>query len=310
VQRSSAVSGIRNQPVDAERCRMPRVLVTLALLVLAAAPPAPAATKTVDITRLGFSPNRITIDPGDTVVWTNKDSGQHQVVADQGKFPASSPLQANQAYSYTFTRSGTFGYRDGFNQKERGTVVVRETVAISSAARLVALGRPTTLAGSVSSGASGEKVTVLAQECGKATSTQLATATTTANGAWSVVVKPTMKTVYTARWKTHTSAAVEVSVAPGIVLARLRAGRFSVRLSAAQAFVGKYVVLQRYSAARRRWLTVKTVVLRSQLAAPPAAVTGATFSSRLRRGTRLRVIVPAAQVAPCYAASASNLVRA
>jgi plastocyanin len=289
---------------------MPRLIVALALLTLAAAPQAPAATKSVDITRLGFSPGRITVDPGDTVVWTNKDSGQHQVVADQGKFPASPTLQANQTYSYTFTRSGSFGYRDSFNQKERGTVVVRETVAISGAARLVAFGRSTTLAGSVSSGASGERVTVFAQECGKTTPTQLATTTTAANGAWSVIVKPTMKTVYTARWKTHTSTAVEVSVAPGLVLTRLRARRFSVRLSAAQAFVGKYVVLQRYSAARRRWLTVKSIVLRSQLAPPPAAVTGATFASRLRRGTRLRVIVSAAQVAPCHAASASNVVRA
>jgi plastocyanin len=300
---------MRNRAIDVEKRDMHRMLVALVLLALAAAPQAPAADRTVDITRLGFAPDRITIDPGDTVVWTNKDSAQHQVVADQGRFPASSPLQANQTYSYTFTRSGTFGYRDGFNQKERGTVVVRETVAISGATRLVALGRTSTLTGSVSSGASGERVTVLAQECGKATSTQLATTTTTANGAWSIVVKPTMKTVYTARWKTHTSAAVEVSVAPGVVLARQRAGRFSVRVSAAQAFVGKYVVLQRYSAVRRRWLTVKNVVLRSQLAAPPAAVTGATFASRLRRGTRLRVIVPAAQVGPCYAASASNVVR-
>jgi plastocyanin len=289
---------------------MPRVFVALVFLALLAAPEAPAADRTVGITRIGFSPNRITIDPGDRIVWTNKDSGQHQVVADQGRFPASSALQANQTYSYTFTRSGSFGYRDGFNQKERGTIVVREGIVLSAVARLVAFGRSTTLTGSVSNGASGEKVTVLAQECGKTAATQLATTATTANGAWSFVVKPTMKTVYTARWKTNTSPALEVSVAPGLVLARLRARRFSVRLSAAQVFVGKYVVLQRYSAARRRWLTVKNVVLRSQLAPPPTAVSGATFSSRLRRGTRLRVIVPAAQVAPCYAASASNVVRA
>jgi plastocyanin len=289
---------------------MPRVVIGLALLALLAAPQAPAANRAVDITRIGFTPNRITVDAGDTVVWTNKDSGQHQVVADQGKFPTSPALQANQTYSYTFTRSGSFGYRDAFNQKERGTVVVREGVTLAAPTRLVALGRSTTLTGSVSSGASGERVTVLAQECGKATSTQIGTTTTTANGAWSLLVKPTMKTVYTARWKNNTSAAVEVSVGPGLVLARLRARRFSVRLSAAQAFVGKYVVLQRYSAARRRWLTVKRVVLRSQLAPPPNAVSGATFSSRLGRGTKLRVIVPAAQVAPCYAASASNVVRA
>lgn len=289
---------------------MSRLLIALTLLALAVAPQAPAANRPIDITRIGFTPNRITIDPGDTVVWTNKDSSQHQVVPDQGRFPASPALQANQTYSYTFTRSGSFGYRDGFNQKERGTIVVREGVALAAATRLVGFGRSTTLTGSVSSGASGERVTVLAQECGKATSTQIGTATTTANGAWSLVVKPTIKTVYTARWKNNTSTGVEVSVGPGLALARLRARRFSVRLSAAQVFLGKYVVLQRYSAARRRWLTVKRVVLRSQLAPPPTAVTGATFSSRLKRGTRLRVIVPAAQVAPCYGAAASNVVRA
>jgi plastocyanin len=289
---------------------MPRLLIAFALLALAAAPQALAANRPVDITRIGFTPNRITIDPGDTVVWTNRDSGQHQVVADQGRFPTSPILQANQTYSYTFTRSGSFSYRDAFNRNERGTVVVREGVAISIASRLVGFGRSTTLTGSVSSGASGERVTIFAQDCGKTTATQLATTTTTTNGAWSFTVKPAMKTVYTARWKTNLSAAIEVSVRPGLVLARLRARRFSVRLSAAQAFVGKYVVLQRYSSARRRWLTVKRVVLRTQVAAPPNAVTGATFASRLSRGTRLRMIVPAAQVAPCYAASASNVVRA
>jgi plastocyanin len=289
---------------------MQRILIAIAVLALSAAPEAFAASHNVDITRIGFTPDRVTINAGDTVVWTNKDSAPHQVVADQGRFPASAILQANQTYSYTFTRSGSFGYRDAFNRNERGTVIVREGVALSAASRLVGFGRTTTLTGSVSSGASGERVTILVQECGKTTASTLATTTTTANGAWSFVVKPTTKSIYTARWKTNMSAALEVSVRPGLVLARLRARLFSVRLSAAQAFVGKYVVLQRYSAARRRWLTVKRVVLRTQVAPPPKAVTGATFSSRLRRGTRLRVIVPLAQVAPCYAASASNVVRA
>ncbi|HET7856226.1 MAG TPA: cupredoxin domain-containing protein [Gaiellaceae bacterium] len=289
---------------------MARVLATLALLALVIAPQAPAADRMVDITRIGFTPSRITIDPGDRVTWTNKDSSQHGVVADQGRFPASPALQANQSYSYTFTKSGTFGYRDPFNTRERGTIVVREGITLSAIARLVAFGASTTLSGSVSSGVSGEKVTILAQECGKTTASPLSTATTIANGAWSLAVKPTIKTVYTARWKTNTSPTLEVSVAPRLKLARLRARRFSVRLSAAQAFVGKYVVLQRYSTARRRWLTVRNVVLRSQLAAPPNAVTGATFAARLRAGTRLRVIVAAPQVAPCYTAAASNVVRA
>jgi plastocyanin len=288
---------------------MRRALTAMAIFALAAAPQAFAANRTVDITRIGFSPDRLVVDAGDTVVWTNKDTAQHQVVADQGKFPASPVLQANQTYSYTFARSGTYSYRDAFNRNERASVVVKEGIAISAPARLVTFGRSTTLSGTVSNGASGEKVTILVQECGKSTASQLATTTTTANGAWSLAVKPTMKAVYTARWKTNTSAAVEVSVAPRLALARLRAGRFSVRVSAPQAFVGKYVVLQRYSTARRRWLTVKRVVLRIQVAPPPTAVSGATFSTRLRR-TRLRLILPAAQVAPCFAAAASNTLRA
>jgi plastocyanin len=288
---------------------MRRILVAVACLALAPVPQAFGATKNVDITRLGFSPNRVVVDPGDTVVWTNKDSSQHQVVADQGSFPASPVLQPNQTHSYTFTKSGTFGYRDAFNRNERGTVVVNEGVAIAAAARLVAFGASATLSGSVSSGAAGQNVTVFAQECGKTTPTRLGTVTTTANGGWSLAVKPTLKTVYTARWKTNTSPAIEVSVAPRVVLGRLGARRFSARVSAAQSFVGKYVVVQRYSSARRRWLTVKRVVLRTQAAPPPTAVSAATFSVRLRRGTKLRLIMPAALVGPCYSAGASNIVR-
>lgn len=289
---------------------MRRILISLALIALATAPQAVAANHSVDITRLGFSPNRVVLEFGDTVVWTNKDSTPHQVVADQGAFPASPVLQANQTYSFTFARSGTFGYRDSFNQKEKGTVVVREGIAIAAAARTVAFGGSTTLSGSISSGASGQKVTVFAQECGKATTSQLATTTTVANGAWSLVVKPNLKTVYTARWKTNSSAQLEVGVAPRIALARLRAGRFSARVSAAQTFAGKFVVLQRFSSARRRWVTVRRVALRAGTAPPPTMLSRATFSARAKRGTKLRLIMPATQTGPCYAAGASNVVRA
>ena len=287
------------------------LLIAVSLLAATLTPSAFAATRTVDITRVGFEPDRLTIDPGDTVTWTNKDSAQHQVVSIGGTFPSSTPLQANQTYSFRFMRSGTFLYRDGFNQNRRGRVIVREGVSLAAAARLVRFGGSTTLSGVVSSGQTGESVTVNAQACGGAASTRVGSATSGANGAWSLAVKPTANTVYEARWRNTTSAKLEVKVAPRTVLAKLRARRFAARVTAGSSLAGKYVVLQRYATARRRWVTVKRVVLRTAGAPANGAVTtSANFASRFRRGTRLRLVLPQSQAGTCYVAARSGVVRA
>jgi hypothetical protein len=120
-----------------------------------------------------------------------------------------------------------------------------------------------------------------------------------------------VNTVYQVRWKTTTSAKFEVKVAPQVALVRLRAGRFSARVTATQSFVGKFVVLQRYSAARRRWLTLKRVVLRTAGAPVGGAITSrAGVTSRVPRRTRLRLVLPQAQAGACYAAAQSATRRA
>lgn len=291
--------------------RKPVVLIITLLAAATLAPSTFAATKTVDITRLGFVPDRLTIDPGDTVTWTNKDSTQHQVVPDQAAFPASPALQANQAYSYRFDRSGTFSYRDGFARNERGRITVREGVSLAATTRIVRFGGSTTLSGAVSNAQTGESVIVEAQECGKPAAARLGVVKTVANGAWSMAVKPTVNTVYQVRWKTTASAKFEVKVAPRVALVRLRAGRFSARVTATSSFVGKFVVLQRYSAARRRWLTLKRVVLRTAGSPVGGAITSrAGVTSRVPRRTRLRLVLPQAQAGACYAAAQSATVRA
>jgi plastocyanin len=287
------------------------VLLVITLIAATLAPSSFAATKTVDITRLGFVPDRLTIDPGDTVTWTNKDSAQHQIVADQAAFPASPALQANQTYSYRFVRSGTFSYRDGFARNERGRITVRDGVSLAALTSIVRFGGSTTISGAVSNAQAGESVTVEAQECGKPTAVRLGSVTTAANGAWSMAVKPTVSTTYQVRWKTTASSKLEVKVAPRVALVRLRAGRFSARVTANQSFVGKYVVLQRYSAARRRWLTLKRVVLRTAGAPVGGAITSrAGVTSRVPRRTRLRLVLPQPQAGTCYAAGQSATVRA
>jgi plastocyanin len=282
----------------------------LGVLVIA---PALSATKPVDITQAGFTPNKVTIDFGDTVTWTNKDAGNHQVLADQMAFPTSPVLAASQTYSYTFQKSGSFGYRDALNTRRRGTVTVRQGVSLTAAPPAVVYGKSTTLSGLVSNLAAGQTVTIDAMECGKTGFTRFASVMSATNGSWSAPATPTLSTVYEAHWKTTKSAQLTEKVVPAVALKRVRAGRFSASVTAAQSFVGKYVVLQRYVRSRRAWKTVKRVALRTAKAgspAPPTMITSAGFRVRVARRTRLRLLLTQAQAGTCYAAGRSRTVKA
>jgi plastocyanin len=288
--------------------RLPLIAVAVALLAI---PSALGATKTVDITQAGFTPSKVTIEFGDTVTWTNKDTANHQVLADQAAFPTSPVLAPNQTYSYTFTKSGSFGYRDALNTKRRGTVVVRPGLSIVAAPALVAYGKSSTISGSVSSGATGETVNVNAMTCGTTTFARVASVKSMANGAWRSAVKPPVNTVYQATWKNAKSAQLTEKVAPVLSLKRVRARRFSASLTAAQGFVGKYVVLQRYARVKRAWKTVKRVTLRSaKPGVAPTIVTSAGFRATVARGTRLRLVLTQGQAGACYAPARSSAIRA
>lgn len=280
------------------------------VVVVLAVAPALAATRTVDITVAGFTPKNITIDFGDTVTWTNKDTGNHQVLADGAAFPTSPVLGPNQSYSHTFTKSGNFDYRDAFNTNRRGSITVRSGVSITSAPAIVAYGRTTALSGAVSNLASGETVTINAMECGKTTFTQVGSVRSGANGAWSFAAKPNLNTVYQARWKSDRSVQLSTKVAPALSLRRVRRGRFTASVTAAQSFAGKYVVLQRFVRSSRKWKNVKRVTLRTAKAGTaPTMITSAGFRARVARGTRLRLQLPQAQAGACYVQALSNAVR-
>ena len=289
---------------------MRRLLPVLVALVVLSVPSALAATRTVDITQAGFTPNRVTIDSGDTVTWTNKDLSNHQVLADQAAFPTSPVLAANQTYSHTFTKSGSFGYRDAFNTNRRGTVVVRAGLSMTASVAQVAYGGSVTLSGTVSSGAAGDPVTIEAMDCGKTAFSRVATVRSVANGAWSYAAKPSLNTVYRSKWRTATSAQFAEKVAPLVSLARIRAGRFTASVTAAQSFAGKYVVLQRYVRIRRAWKTVKRVPLRTAKAgAAPTVISSAGFRARGLRGARLRLLLTQPQAGACYAPARSRAIR-
>lgn len=286
----------------------PVILLTLSMLAI---PSALAATKTVDITRAGFTPNKVTIDFGDTVTWTNKDTQSHQVLFDQASWPTSPVLAANQTYSVTFTKSGSFGYRDAFATNRRGTVTVRAGVSIKGVPAQVTYGKPATLSGSVSSGATGESVSLEAKACGQTAFAKVASATSATGGAWSATASPAMNTTYRAVWKNARSAELNETVAPALKLRRVRRGRFTASLTAAQPFTGKFVVVQRYVRTKKAWKAVKRVTLKTaKPGTAPTVVTSAGFRLRVPRGTRLRITLAQAQAGTCYAASRSGAVRA
>lgn len=73
----------------------------------------------VSITDQGFVPSEITITRGTSVVWRNETTDPHQIASnpypernDLPSLNSSSQLEPSAEYSYTFDKTGTFGYHD------------------------------------------------------------------------------------------------------------------------------------------------------------------------------------------------------
>ena len=282
------------------------------VLALAALPSATAADRAVTIAGTGFTPADVTIAVGDSVTWRNTDARAHQVTFD--KAPCNLTIASGESRSCTFRAGGKFNYRDPTmpGGRFRGSVTVtgpKTSVTLAPSRKVAPFLAPVTLRGIISSQATGESVAISAQECGKTGFTQLGTATTTTGGNWTFTVKPGLNTVYRARWRAADSPTATVQVSPKVRLTRVRT-RFTVRVSATHGFLGKLVFFQRYRPTVRRWATLKRVKLAT--VKPPVAgavVTSASFRSRVRKGWRLRVMLPQAQTGTCYVSAASNTLR-
>jgi plastocyanin len=292
---------------------MRRLFIAIAaVLALTALGSATAADRAVTITRTGFVPADVTIASGDSVTWRNTDTAAHQVVFTQAA--CNLTIQPGASGSCTFRAGGKFNYRDPSQQGNafRGTVTVtgaRTSVTLSASRATTTWAVPVPLTGVVSNHDANEAVVVQGQECGKTAFTRVGAATTTSGGKWTFAVKPTINTTYQARWRTADSSTVTVKVRPKIRLTRV-GSRFKARVTAAQSFTGKTIAFQRYRAAVRRWATLKRVRLGASTT-PTAGtfVTTAKFRSRIRRGWRLRVLLPQGQAGTCYLAAPSNTLR-
>jgi plastocyanin len=274
----------------------PVALLALALIMAA---PATSATTTVQIRRAGFVPATVTINQDDAVTWRNRDTIDHQVVANGGQF-ASPILDPGESYTFTFRNAGTYRYHDGLHPTRRGTITVRGAppqVSLATSAAVVKHGSGVTLSGTVNNRRSGQTVTIVQVPFGQTTKQVIATLQTTTNGAFSFNVTPQLNTLYQAQWRGAENS-VTVQVQPLIKLPRAsRSGYFHFFVTAGQSFAGRYVYLQRFTLART-WVNMS----RLQLGPRAGRIVALRWiRARVPRGRwSLRVYMPATEMPGGY----------
>lgn len=150
----------------------------------------------------------------------------------------------------------------------------------------VLFGELVRLSGSISSGRPGETILVTVSPYRGAPGTR--TLVTDAEGEFSFVHRPRLRTSYQARWGTRESAQepfTHVRPKVGLRIRNARRGQFTVTMAADPTHVSRVVVFQR-RVSRTAWATVRRVRL-------PGRNLSARFTARLPRGThRVRILVP------------------
>ena len=83
-----------------------------------------AATHIVIMEAVAFQPAAITVNAGDTVVWTNKDAFPHTATAQDKSFD-SGEIGVGKSWKLVAKKKGTFAYVCTYHPTMKGTLVVR-----------------------------------------------------------------------------------------------------------------------------------------------------------------------------------------
>ena len=119
-----------NMIAGLQTLRSLRIGTAFAMLAFAGSlMPSPAVAGTdkvvVNITKFAFAPKDITVAPGTTIVWTNRDEAPHTVTSRDKTF-GSKGLDTNDTFEYTFATEGDFAYICAVHPFMTGTVHVRK----------------------------------------------------------------------------------------------------------------------------------------------------------------------------------------
>jgi plastocyanin len=88
--------------------------------------PSSSSSKTVQVKmqNTAFSPASISAKVGQTIVWTNEDSFDHNVTAKKGENFKSKNFGQGQTYSYKLDKPGTISYVCTIHPGMQGTITV------------------------------------------------------------------------------------------------------------------------------------------------------------------------------------------
>jgi plastocyanin len=92
-----------------------------ALLLCHSADAEPQVTILVD--QFAFVPATLTVTPGTTVIWRNKDETPHNIVASDKQF-ASPALDTGEEFHVTFDKPGSFAYFCRLHPHMTGSITV------------------------------------------------------------------------------------------------------------------------------------------------------------------------------------------
>jgi hypothetical protein len=197
-------------------------------------------------------------------------------------------------------------------------VLALAATASAQSGRVELAARPTNLGpvqnvlltGGVSSGRTGETVTVQAKLCGTSSFRTLFVVKTAPGGRFTREWGPGINMELRAVWKGAKSRIITVRQSPFVQLDQTSPGEWEVGVGSLGMMWRKRVEIQRRVGSR--WTRVRSVVLTETYTSPgqSGVWTDADFTMRLPKGTVLRAVLTAAQARPCYLGSISNTVRA
>ena len=118
------------------RSVIPAIVIALFVIGISAAAAADnsatqvtAATVNVEICDDCFKPTSVTVNVGDTIVWTHTGNNPHDVTSDNGAFTSPRRMAKGQTFSWTATAAGTFGYTCTVHRGQNGTIIVQAAPA-------------------------------------------------------------------------------------------------------------------------------------------------------------------------------------
>jgi plastocyanin len=107
------------------------LLIVLALLLCGAGTDASQkkarkpVTHTVTVDATSFQPAKLTVAPGDAVVWVNKDVIPHTATSKKAGVFDSGTIATGKSWKSTFKTAGEFAYVCQFHPTMNGTIIVK-----------------------------------------------------------------------------------------------------------------------------------------------------------------------------------------